>query len=235
MRGVLVVAALWREIAPFVRELDSVHRSGPLSRGRLHGIPVGVLATGMGGDRVPPLLEPLLRSGAWGAVVSCGFAGGLSPGLPPGTLCRGVRIATPGGESVDIGTPDLPGAVPVTVVTVPSPPDKGILSASLPPTLHPAVVDMESWSLLRVTRTAGIPFHSLRVVSDPLEEPIPFSPDDVAGEDGHPSILRVIRLIIVRPCLLPSLVRLARRTAAGSRRLSHTLPLLVGRIAEGAP
>jgi hypothetical protein len=151
-------------------------------------------------------------------VLTCGFAGGLDPALPGGTV---VFDADPGFPLVDRLT--AVGAVPVrfhcadhVAVTVA---DKAALRAST----GADAVEMESSVIRAMCRERGIPSATVRVVSDAADEDLPldFNALMTPGMDLHFGKLawRLVR----SPGKIPELVRFQKRVAHAADRLAEAL------------
>ncbi len=140
-----------------------------------HGRPVEVLRTGVGPARAAAALDARLRSGPRPSlVVSSGFAGALTPGIPRHALVTAATLQRldPGGAApVAIASHTLvvaTGALPCHVASGP-----GVLIGGSTLVPAPAAVDMESAALAMAAAAAGIPVAVLRVVTDTPSAPFP--------------------------------------------------------------
>lgn len=151
-------------------------------------------------------------------VLTCGFAGGLDPSLPGGTV---VFDADPGFPLVDRLTAG--GAVPVhfhcaddVAVTVA---EKAALRAST----GADAVEMESSAIRALCRERGIPSATVRVVSDAADEDLPldFNALMTPGMDLHFGKLawRLVR----SPGKIPELLRFQKRMSRAADRLAEAL------------
>lgn len=174
----------------------------------------GVVAVAGGGDpaRLALLLQAALARGAR-AVVSFGIAGGLEPGLAPGSvlLARGIhdgetRTPTSAAWTARLAEA-LPGARPVDLAGV----DAAVVGAGDKAALFArtgaAAVDMESHVAARLAALHGLPFAALRVVADPAQRTLP--PAALVGmrPDGTTDIGAVLRSLGREPRQLFGLVR----------------------------
>ncbi|WP_237480636.1 phosphorylase [Lichenibacterium dinghuense] len=190
----------------------------------------GVVALAGGGDaaRLASMVEAALRRGAR-AVVSFGIAGGLEPGLAPGTvlIARGVHD---GAErlTADVDWCDrlaalLPGARRADLAGVDVPAAGAGDKAALRGRTGAAAVDMESHVAARLAALHGVPFAALRVVADPAERSLP--PAALVGmrPDGTADLGAVLRSLAGRPRQLPALLRtgLDARAAFAALRASR--------------
>ena len=185
-----------------------------------------------------PMLEHALRVGARG-IVSFGTAGGLAPGLAPGSwiVARHVLVGTarfttdpawsarlanalsgplaPG--SAD-GRAAGPKASPSNPRPIVYPGDLAgltlpVVSATAKRALHLATgalaADMESAIAARSAAAHRLPFVCCRVVIDPAERDLP--PAALAGlrANGTTDLFTTLRSLCAAPAQLPGLLRLA--------------------------
>lgn len=81
-----------------------------------------------------------------------------------------------------------------------------------------SIVDMESIAIARVADQAGLPWLSVRVVSDTATQTLPDGIAESGGDDGRLRPGRVARFVL-SPWLWPDLIRLARSTAVAARSM----------------
>ena len=176
----------------------------------------GVMTVAGGGDpaRLALLVQAALARGA-GAVISFGIAGGLKPGLKPGSVV--VARAVDDGEQRFLAAPAwverlaeaLPGALIADIAGV----DGAVCDPAAKAALHrrtdAAAVDMESHVAARLAALHGLPFAALRVVADPSDRAVP--PAALVGmrPDGSTDTGAVLRSLGRRPRQLPALIRTA--------------------------
>lgn len=201
--------------------------AGLLAETRIAAGP-GIVTVAGGGDaeRLTLRVRTALRRGAR-AVLSFGIAGGLEPGLAPGTvlIARAIhdgasRVPTDAEWSARLATL-LPDARAAEFVGV----DAAVAGTADKAKLHrrtgAAAVDMESHVAARLAAGHGVPFAALRVVADPAERTLP--PAALVGmrADGTTDLGAVLRSLAHRPRQLPALVRTgldARAAFAGLSR-----------------
>jgi hypothetical protein len=136
---------------------------------------VEVLRTGVGPAHAAAALSERLRRGeAPSLVVSTGFAGALTDGIPLHALVTASalhRLGPAGAVPVPLPPGALrarAGALPCQVVT-----SDLVWVGDAPALGAPAAVDMESAALAEIAAAAGIPFEVLRVVTDTPGRPFP--------------------------------------------------------------
>ena len=175
-------------------------------------------------------------------IVSFGFAGGLAPDLPAGTLLlpKTLRCAGRDDISVDHQAEMAEGAVGLLVGATPL--SRGALLTVEAPVATVAdkqqaqkrfeavAVDMESYWVAEACCRAGLGFLALRAVSDPAQRALPASAARAMGPDGNLQIGRLLGGLLSRPGDIPELVRLGldsrKASAALGRAAALLLPLL---------
>ncbi len=169
-----------------------------------------------GGDtkRLTTLVEDAIRGGV-SALISFGIAGGLEPGLKPGTVLIAAIVhdgATP--MTADPAwVADLAGALPQARLAEVAGVDEAVCDvrskAELRARTGAQAVDMESHIVGRLAIRHRLPFAALRVVSDPAERTLP--PAALAGmaADGTTDIGAVLVSLGREPRQLPDLIRTA--------------------------
>ena len=171
----------------------------------------------------------------WGAagLLSFGTAGGLRPGLPPGTVVIATAILSPAGDEFEIDgewAARLENALKPSLDTVRAPiagadnPVADVAAkAALGRSSKAAAVDMESHAVARVGASAGLPAMALRVIADPAERRLPPSLVAALASERGPLARRVLLETRGRPGDLPALARLAvdyRRALRSLRRVA---------------
>jgi hypothetical protein len=137
---------------------------------------VEVLRTGVGPSRAAAALSARLRHGAPPSlVISSGFAGALTGGIPLHALvtAAGLHRLGPDGGAIAVTLP--PGALQVAAGALPCQVATGdaVRLGGPPPLAAPAAVDMESAALAETAAAAGVPFEVLRVITDTPGHPFP--------------------------------------------------------------
>ena len=171
------------------------------------GAGVHALAGGGNAARLAAAIDRSVGEGASG-LLSFGLAGGLEPGLPPGTIVvPGAVIAGTERFATDpLWTRNLrtmlPHGVEAALAGVSSPVATISAKAGLRATTGAAAADMESHIAARAAQRFGLPLAALRVIADPAERAIPRAAIAALGEDGRPAgLLGELRLAL--PPLLP--------------------------------
>jgi hopanoid-associated phosphorylase len=169
------------------------------------------------------------------ALVSFGTAGGLVPGLAPGTLVLGTRVVLADRSSAE---PDsgwreklrcrLAGQLPVVsgvVAGVTEPVLTATAKAALAAQAGAIAVDMESSEVAVAATGGGIPFAVIRAIADPHRRAIPPWVPGLVTADGHTPAGRALAGVVRHPQHLGRLIGLARDSRAAMRSLRRAAAL----------
>lgn len=205
---------------------------GPNPPGELSFLPEGAMLflSGIGANRARVAAQALLEKGAT-ALVSWGSAGGLMPALSPGSLILPERIL---GADQSVYPTDpvwherlcsrLKGYVD---------PHRGVLAestvvltsqsekAALLRRTGAVAVDMESASIAREAKEAGIPFMAIRAIADGAQVDMPRSALDSIDEFGRVRRMRLLSLIVKHPGELFVLLRMGRNFRSAETTLAR--------------
>lgn len=83
-------------------------------------------------------------------------------------------------------------------------------------------VEMESWAIADVARQHGVPFASLRFISDRANEPLELDPTAFVRADGSVSIPRALKYMARRPGRIPVALRMQGVMTQCDKRLVAT-------------
>jgi adenosylhomocysteine nucleosidase len=244
---VAVVAAMRAEVAPLLARMQVAHRARVdgcrMVAGRLEGRAVVVAWTGEGATLAARGAAALLERYPASALMVVGVSGGLSPGLPAGTLLAARRLCmaaasgdgaapAPDARWLDaaLALPELRAADVVSSDRIlASAASKTRAGAKLPGDA-PAAVDLESLHYARVAAERGVPFVVLRAVCDPVEEELPLDLESCRDADGAVSRTRVLREALKQPSsvgALRALWGLQRRVRSCAEGLAGAVERLV--------
>jgi len=225
---ILVVAALGRELAR-------------LNRQALEG--VALLETGEGIDNARRGLEAWLEQNNARAVVSIGFAGGLSNALQAGDLVIASKVrdglAQPDNELLsaaeNVTLAEVPVHYGIAITTneiIWQAESKRALAATLEPN-EMGIVDMESTAIAGVCARHGLPFLTVRSITDLFDEDLPLNFNLYRGEDGRVDSARIVRAALLRPRAMSGLMELRRRSELCAQRMASFVrglaPLIIRR------
>lgn len=230
-----VFAATDMEVSGLRRRLavaGSVREQGcRVERGRYGDLDVLLVQFGMGRERAEVAANVELPRYPLSAVFSLGFAGALVPGLRVGdiVLCSAVRSAEAGGVTLECdpkllslaatlpsGRLSVTRGVGVTSDTFVSRREaKRALAAST----DASVVDMESYWIGKGASNLGIPFFSVRAMSDALTVRLP-PVERFIDADGRWRWRSVASHCLARPQHIIGLLSLGRGSLRARARLT---------------
>ncbi|HLZ84272.1 MAG TPA: hypothetical protein VKQ54_11955 [Caulobacteraceae bacterium] len=174
------------------------------------------IAAGCGRVAIGPSGIPDALAGARG-LVSFGICGALDPALRVGDLivADGVAIAGDGGRLAadPAWTAALRAALPEAGAGLVAGGDviagSVAAKAALRRASAAAIVDMESHTVAKAARAAGLPFAVVRAVSDTAAFALPRAAQAGFKAGGEPDVAAVIAALLRRPWELPALIRTA--------------------------
>jgi hopanoid-associated phosphorylase len=179
---------------------------------------VKAIVSGGREHRLQALLHEAVGAGARG-VISFGIAGGLRPGLKPGTIIIGTSVLHSSGRtySADARWSDrlfeaLPNAESGPIA------GSGSIIASRDEkhAIYLAsgafAADMESHVVAQIATDQSVPFAVLRVIADPATLSLPPAAVEGLNPDGTPNIPAVLRSLAAQPSQLWDIIRIAGAT-----------------------
>lgn len=179
------------------------------------GDDVSVIASGGDRDVLQAALDRIGNANVR-AVLSFGIAGGLAPGLRPGTALVARSIIDEGGGQYDcdrawsqrLGA-TLGGAPLVDMAGIDRPVTTPAEKRALHISTRAAVADMESHVAARYAAQRKLPFAALRVVADPAERYVPPAALAGIGKTGRVTVGPVLCSLMRAPTQFPHLVKTA--------------------------
>lgn len=190
--------------------------------------PVLVRIAGADTERATTAARALLLSGCDG-LMSFGMAGGLDPGLAPGSVVLARHIIGEAGEvfPVDPAWHErlcalLAGGFAVadgTIVGSGHMIDGVAAKVALHESTAAIAVDMESAAIAEVAALAGVPFIAVRAIADPAGRAPATWAMEAVRPDGRVDTLAAIRLLICQPSAIPAAVAMARDSRAALKTL----------------
>jgi nucleoside phosphorylase len=205
LQPVVVLTALPREAAPLL----AYARTEPRLLLRV---------TGVGRARAEQAIATILRECPPALVITAGFAGGLRPGLPVGTVLFEADAALPLAAFLQQAGA-MPGRFHCT--------ERMLITAREKAACHHQTgadaVEMESGWIREHCRRAGVVSATVRVISDAAEEDLPLDFNQLTDAEQQLSPLKLAGAVLKNPGALAGLRRLQRQTAFASRRLAEVL------------
>jgi len=216
-KPVAIVAAMRHELQPLerhakLRKLDGVY---------LYELPSALLAIGgIGRNNGQRAAELAVREASPKLVVSAGIAGALTPELKAGDVVQirnvideatGEHYSTVGGDAVLVTSSRVAGK------------QSKVRLASL---YSASAVDMEGAAVAAVARQCGIPFASVKAISDELDFPMP-PLGKFVDASGQFHVLGFAGFVAVRPKWWLPAIRLGKNTQLAIRNLAEALNHLI--------
>jgi len=179
---------------------------------------------GGNGARLASEIERAIGDGG-GGLLSFGMAGGLEPGLPPGTIIVASLVVSGGERFVTTHSWStrlramLPGSLERVIVGVDAPVASRKAKACLYASTGAAAADMESHVAARCSTRAGLPFAVLRVIADSAERTLPAAALAGMGSDGRIAVGAVARSLLNNPAEAATLLGVAAQARGAMAQL----------------
>lgn len=170
------------------------------------------------------MAQKLVDEGAK-ALLSFGLAGGLQPGLPPGTLLvpRCVLTSTKFYDCDPALMSFLGSACPLPLLAGQTIAVTGAEKSALFERYKTASIDLESGSVAEVAAQNALPFAVLRAVADPAERTLPPAALVALKDDGSLDSWSLICSILRQPQQIPALIKIGQDAKAARRNLLERL------------
>lgn len=183
-------------------------------------------------DRLATLLQEGLTESTRG-LISFGIAGGLRPGLKPGTIIVGTSVLHSSGRTypADVRWSDrlfeaLPnaesGPVAGSSTIIANRDEKNAIYLKS----GAFAADMESHVVAQIAAERGLPFAVLRVIADPSTLSLPPAAVNGLNPDGSPNIPAVLTSLATQPGQLWDIIRIAGATRRAMKSLLRCHRLL---------
>lgn len=230
MRHLLVISALSREISHLLKRFKTARDSslgGFQCRSfTAYGKKISVIISGMGQIKA----AAAARQGAHfhpDILISTGFCGALSPDTVIGEVFTAAEICSlqPQIDSPATIVPDVVSRLSRhgRFISTESIVAKTDALATLPASLLPSLLEMESFAIASVCRELQIPFSALRSVSDRLDQ----DPADIfrriCTADLGINPAKIAAAIFQTPSVVTELCTLQRQTCHAARSLADAL------------
>jgi adenosylhomocysteine nucleosidase len=213
---VAIVAALEREIKPLVKRWTALERehAGRKFRCFEQGDAV-IVCGGIGPDYARRAAEALIALYTPGLIVSAGFAGALDDSLKPGDSFIPRRVVN--AQDGSIAETQTGAGTLVSFDSVAGVKEKVKLAEAY----GAQAVDMEAAAVARAAHIHGVPFASVKAISDDRDFDMPNM--DRFVREGQFSSLRFVAYSITKPWLWMRLLRLAQNSGRAARTLCKLL------------
>lgn len=199
---------------------------------------VALLETGEGVGNAGKRLEAWLTNNRARAVLSMGFAGGLSPQLKIGDLVFGGRVRDSSGSDpflIECATSialEYPAHVAEAITT-----DQVVWQAHSKATLAESIglgeigfVDMESTAIADVCENRNVPFLIARYITDAVNEDLPLDFNKYRDSEGRVDPNKVMWAALLKPRRIGGLFELRRRSKLCAGRISEFVEQIIKKI-----
>jgi len=179
---------------------------------------ISILLTGMGRANAERAVLDSLASRRPARVLTCGFAGGLRPGLPRGATLFETDPAT-GLEPALLAAGARPARFHGSETVVSSVAQKRALWEAT----QADVVEMESEFIRRICRQKAIPSGTVRVVLDAAEDALPLDFNQLMTAGMRLDARKLAVALARSPGKIAGLLRLQRQSRAAAECLGRLL------------
>jgi adenosylhomocysteine nucleosidase len=188
---------------------------------------VAVLLTGMGRENSRRALCERLTQGTPTFVLTCGFAGGLNPGLRIGDVLyatddAGLRARLQAAH-----------AQPAKFLCADRIATTAAEKAELRRAAGADAVEMESAAFAEVCRARGLRYAIVRAISDTAQDTLSLDFNQLSNPDQSLNFGKLAWELAKAPGKIPALLRLQRNSSAAAARLAEVLLQVVGPPAAG--
>lgn len=173
-----------------------------------------ILVTGIGRANALRSLVNTLDNTTPSVVFTCGFAGGLNPKLPTGTVLHS--------SSVEFGLTEAGSREGVFYCG-----DRVLVTPAEKNRCHDQTgadaVEMESGAIHEFCEKSGIPCATVRVISDAANEALPLDFNNLMNENMTLRNSTLAVAILRRPWRIPALIRFSRQVKSAADNLTSVL------------
>jgi adenosylhomocysteine nucleosidase len=208
-----ILAPMPSELAPVVRTMGLTRDADGVQSGRVGGVEVVAMRTGMGLALATAAATRLLDHANVDHVMVVGIAGGLGPTRVGELVCPEIVVD----RSTEVEFRASPLVAGVGRI---SSSDEFVVDPELVEQMVASgvrAVDMETSAVAAVCAARGCAWSAVRVVSDLVTD----HPDDavlgLANADGSPNTVAALRFMATHPGRIPQLVRLGRDASRAAR------------------
>jgi adenosylhomocysteine nucleosidase len=227
------IFALRQESAGILDRLKRTHTTSgngwTFHTGKLGDATVALVLSGVGQKNAEKATHALLDVFTPKLICSAGYAGGLSVRLKQLTLCVPEQIIRHSDrQALDLSKPipqkSLPMPDKLTLLTVNNVVELPEQKRTLHEQTSAEIVDMESFAVAEVCRVREVPFLSIRVVFDAVDDRIPQDITNIV-ESMNKGVSRFSGVLLgslwSRPVIVRDFVSLKRRAFTASERLAR--------------
>lgn len=158
------------------------------------------------------------------AVITSGFAGGLSASARPGDVF--VESDAPVLANAFESAGAKPGRFHCSARVASTAAEKQALAVST----GADAVEMESGFIRHSCRLAGVPCATVRVILDPVEQDLPLDFNALLDERSSLAPGKLAAALLKKPVAIRGLMRLRRQTRVAAQRLAQVLEAGIARV-----
>lgn len=231
--SVVIVAALNIEIAPLLAKLEKTKKvtggDFVFHGGFWKGQRIAIVESGVGLARAKRATHAAIDAFQPQWIISAGFAGGLDPQIPRGSIVAATSVKLFDSQepliALGLGMSPDPASRLFTgpVVTVPkivrTIQEKQVVFGST----QALAAEMETWGVADVCRTRKCRMLAIRVISDDAKTTLPAEILTVAGPTGSVRAGALLGAILNRPGSVSDLWKLREEAHQSAERLSRFL------------
>lgn len=195
--------------------------AGPFKK--LSGEKVPVFYTGIGRVNAEKAVREYLKNHTPGLLLTCGFAGGLEPGLSIGDVIFEVSPVAPGMQEKLVAA----GAKPAKIFCADRIASTAVEKKKLREQTSADAAEMESGAVQAVCRELSIPCATVRVISDAANEDLPVDFNDYLKPDKTVDMARLFFTAAMSPKKMAGLMELQKKTKLAAERLGEVLVKII--------
>lgn len=185
---------------------------------------VPVFFTGIGRFNAEKAVRDYLKNQSPGLLFTCGFAGGLEPGLKVGDVVYELSVNI--GDSLKAKL-TAAGARPAKIVCV----DKIATTAKEKQALRGQTgadaAEMESGAVQAICRERGIACVTVRVISDAADEDLPLDFNQFLTPDKTLDMGKLMMAVAKAPWKMGALMDLQKKTKVAAQQLAEVLMKII--------
>ncbi|HKS37255.1 MAG TPA: hypothetical protein VJW76_08710 [Verrucomicrobiae bacterium] len=183
---------------------------------------MAVLVTGIGARNAEKAIRAAFATRRPEAVLTCGFAGGLNPELPAGTVVFSADNES-GLSPALLSAGARPARFHCAERVVATAEEKKALRKST----DADAVEMESGIIRALCREQKIPSATVRVISDAANEDLPVDFNRLLDAEQNLSYGRLLLMLVASPGKIGALLRFHRQTKAAAEGLAEVLKKVI--------
>ena len=199
MKSVGILVAMKDELSP-IRKRYKLDWTGPgnFFTGRHRGFRLQVALSGAGPHRASEAAQLLVKYGQPDLLIGVGLSGGLSTEVGLGDVVLASSVQCPGQPSIEANlellsgwrNPPPAGSLLTLAKVLTTRAEKAEVDNVFPECL---AVDMETYSLAQAAHQNGLPWLSLRAISDPWNRDLPLDFNLYLNDQGQASIFPLLK------------------------------------------